>query len=693
MTTEDLHHALDAGGNGRPEACDVSVIIVNYNVREFLLQAIESVVRATDGFSVEIIVVDNNSVDGSVEALRRCYPRLRIIENRENIGFGAANNQAIRESTGRFLLILNPDTIVQEDTLAELVAFMNTHPDAGAVGCRILNPDGTFARESRRAFPTPSVAFYRISGLSRLFPRSPRFGRYNLTHLPQDEVAEVDALSGSCMMLRRDALCHSRPDSSERPQALIPRPPTRLFDEDFFMYGEDLDLCYRIQEDGWKIYYTPATRIIHYKGESTRKGDLRYVRLFYGAMLLFAEKHFGRRSFVLQAGLRLAILVRAAISVMTRTLRRVAPPALDFFIVYASVVVVAVLWPGTSGIALTPRFLMTTPLAYAIATVVQIRLSRGYARHNRSLRPAVVGILVAFAFMAALSFFVKSIAFSRVVIVATLLPAGLLLVAWRMRRKRRRTSLRRALVVGERVEAVGLDQTVSSHFRPPFVVAGYVNDEEPDNSASGSMPRLGTAAQLRDIVRIHQIDELIFATNRLSNRTVLSLMQSLRDLPVEFKTLVADGTQVIGKTRVDDLSIPIVPADVGRPGQPGPIRWIAHRAIAAAGVLIWPAIWLLSVAVRGRRFALLQDKLRRMPRVLAGRLALIGFLPEDSFLPPDEWQLREGVFSASEMLTILRPGASDVERAWLFYLHNQSISLDIRLIFQSLRGLPAGRPE
>ncbi|MDX1741813.1 MAG: glycosyltransferase family 2 protein, partial [Rhodothermales bacterium] len=273
MTTADHHHALHADTNGRPDACDVSVIIVNYNVREFLLQAVESIVRATDGLTVEIIIVDNNSVDGSVEALRRCYPDVRIIENRENVGFGAANNQAIRESTGRFLLILNPDTIVQEDTLDEMVAFMIDHPDAGAVGCRILNPDGTFARESRRAFPTPSVAFYRISGLSRLFPRSPRFGRYNLTHLPENEIAEVDALSGSCMMLRRAALCHARSGSSEKPRVPIPQQPTRLFDEDFFMYGEDLDLCYRIQEDGWKIYYTPATRIIHYKGESTRKGD------------------------------------------------------------------------------------------------------------------------------------------------------------------------------------------------------------------------------------------------------------------------------------------------------------------------------------------------------------------------------------------------------------------------------------
>ena len=185
---------------------DLSVIIVNYNVREFLEQALRSVERASARLAVEVFVVDNNSVDDSVEMVQAHFPGVRLIANEANVGFSRANNQAIREARGRYLLILNPDTIVQEDTFETLLRFMEAHPEAGAVGCKILNPDGTFAPESRRAFPRPTVAFYRIAGLSRLFPRSPVFGRYNMTFLPQDQVAEVDALSGSCMLVRHAAL-------------------------------------------------------------------------------------------------------------------------------------------------------------------------------------------------------------------------------------------------------------------------------------------------------------------------------------------------------------------------------------------------------------------------------------------------------------------------------------------------------
>ena len=176
------------------DTVDVSVVIVTYNVREFLEQALRSVEQASAGLTVETFVVDNDSADGSAQMVRERFPDVRLIANEENVGFATANNQAIREAAGRHVLVLNPDTILQEDTLRTMVAFMDDHPEAGAVGCRILNPDGTFAPESRRAFPTPAVAFYRIAGLSKLFPQSPTFGRYNLTYLPLDEVCEVDAL-------------------------------------------------------------------------------------------------------------------------------------------------------------------------------------------------------------------------------------------------------------------------------------------------------------------------------------------------------------------------------------------------------------------------------------------------------------------------------------------------------------------
>jgi len=192
---------------------DVSVVIVNYNVKALLEQVLRSLERAEADLNVEVFVVDNDSVDGSVEMVQAQFPEVQVIANRANVGFGKANNQAIDQARGRYLFVLNPDTIVQEDTLTAFVRFMDAHPDAGAAGCAILNPDGTFALESRRAFPTPAVAFYRVSGLSRLFPKSERFGRYNMTHLPRDEQAEVDALSGSCMFVRRSALAFTHAEA------------------------------------------------------------------------------------------------------------------------------------------------------------------------------------------------------------------------------------------------------------------------------------------------------------------------------------------------------------------------------------------------------------------------------------------------------------------------------------------------
>src|SRR5689334_6085898 len=255
----------------------LSVIIVNYNVKAFLESSLVSVRKALDRIDGEIIVVDNASDDGSVEMMRQKFPSVRLIANERNIGFGAANNVALKTARGRYILLLNPDTVVQEDTFLVMTSYMDAHPEAGAAGCKLLNPDGSFQLPCRRSFPTPWVAFTKITGLSALFPSSRLFGRYNLTYLDPDETYPVDALSGAFMFLRREAY-----------------EQTGGFDEEFFMYGEDLDLCYRIQQAGWAIMYVPETQIIHYKGESARRSDIDEVRLFYEAMRLFVRKHIHR---------------------------------------------------------------------------------------------------------------------------------------------------------------------------------------------------------------------------------------------------------------------------------------------------------------------------------------------------------------------------------------------------------------
>ena len=259
----------------------LSVIIVNYNVKFYLEQCLESVRRASRGLQVEVFVVDNLSTDGSVEYLSGRFPEVTFIANRENVGFARANNQAIRQSKGRYVLLLNPDTIVGEDTLARSVEFMESHPEAGGLGVYMLNANGTFAPESRRGLPTPFVAFCKMSGLAKRFPKSRLFGRYYMSYLDKREVNEIEVMSGAYMMLRREAL-----------------DKVGLLDEDFFMYGEDIDLSYRVLKGGYKNYFLPV-RMLHYKGESTVKSSYRYAYVFYQAMRLFFRKHFSHYSLLI----------------------------------------------------------------------------------------------------------------------------------------------------------------------------------------------------------------------------------------------------------------------------------------------------------------------------------------------------------------------------------------------------------
>ena len=281
----------------------LSIIIVNYNVKFYLEQCLESVRRASQGLPVEVFVVDNLSTDGSVEYLRERFPEVTFVENRENVGFARANNQAIRQSKGKYVLLLNPDTIVGEDTLAQCVEFMDAHPEAGGAGAYMLHVDGTFAPESRRGLPTPFVAFCKMTGLTALFPKSRLFGRYYMRYLNENEVNEIEVISGAYMMLRREAL-----------------DKVGLLDEDFFMYGEDIDLSYRVLKGGYKNYFLPV-RMLHYKGESTVKNSYRYVYTFYEAMRLFFRKHYSHYSWAISLPINLAIWARSFMAYAGNRLR------------------------------------------------------------------------------------------------------------------------------------------------------------------------------------------------------------------------------------------------------------------------------------------------------------------------------------------------------------------------------------
>lgn len=275
----------------------ISVVIVNYNVKYYVGQCIDSVRRALQGIDSEIIVVDNHSRDGSVDYLSK-IEGVRIIESGHNLGFSKANNIAIRQSTAEYVLMLNPDTIVAEDAIRMIIDFADSHPQAGGIGVRMHNDWGTTARESRRGLPSPMTSFYKIIGLSKRLPQHRKYGRYYMGWLPWDSPSRIEVVSGACFLVRRKALDE-----------------VGLMDEDYFMYGEDIDLSYRLLKSGWENWFVPAD-IIHYKGESTQKTSFNYVHVFYNAMLIFMRKHYSHLSWLIIWPLQIAVYFIALLALM-----------------------------------------------------------------------------------------------------------------------------------------------------------------------------------------------------------------------------------------------------------------------------------------------------------------------------------------------------------------------------------------
>ena len=268
----------------------LTIVIVSYNVRSFVAQCLDSVRKASEGIDgVEVFVVDNASADDTVSYIGSHYPWVKLIANDDNLGFSRANNIAIRQAQGEYILLLNPDTIVAEPTLRECVSFMDAHPQAGGLGVRMHNADGSLAPESRRAIPSPWVSCLKMLGFTK---------RYYMSHLSWQEPGRIEVVSGAFFMLRRKALDQ-----------------VGLLDEDFFMYGEDIDLSYRLLKGGWENWFHPSD-IVHFKGESTQKSSFRYVHVFYQAMLIFFRKHYGHLSLFFTLPVKLAIYFRATLALI-----------------------------------------------------------------------------------------------------------------------------------------------------------------------------------------------------------------------------------------------------------------------------------------------------------------------------------------------------------------------------------------
>ncbi len=504
---------------------DVSVIIVNYNVKHFLEQCLRSVYAAGDGLKLEVFVVDNASSDGSIEYLQPKFPDVIYIVNKDNIGFGRANNMALERATGKYLFVLNPDTLLGEDSLQAMIKYMDEHPQVGAMGPKILSRTGAFDKTSKRGLPTPWVSFCRISGLSRIFPKSKTFGRYDLLYLDPDQPAEIDALAGSSMFVRYQAYID-----------------TAGFDPDFFMYGEDIDWSYRIKLVGWEVHYAPVTKIVHFRGESTKRSTIDRDKAFYGAMHLFADKHFrGSHPTLGHSLINLGIVLAHAAARVRKVWGRIAAPLIDWLGIW--LVFILARWVRTLPIWIDLGYsewssLGLSPLAYlaiSIQSTVWVGAIAGFGVYGirRGQKNMLMwGFVIGFLLNSSFTFFFQQFAYSRFATLFAMLVGGLYVIGWRAfynhftESKPYRSFLkRRALVVGAGEVALAVSAGIQKNSALPYNVLGFIDDDQSNAGVLiNHLPIFGSEAEIERVVRQEDIEEIIFAYDNTDYSHVLDIV-------------------------------------------------------------------------------------------------------------------------------------------------------------------------
>lgn len=643
----------------------LSVVIVNYNVKYFLDQCLESVFGSKlkveeeggicDEIELEVFVVDNASVDGSVEMVRERYPQVHVIANEDNVGFAKANNQALRLSTGDLILLLNPDTVVEHDTFSKCVAFYASHPDCGGLGVKMINGEGSYLKESKRGFPTPEAAFFKISGLIRLFPHNRRIAAYYLGHLNDDETNPIDILPGAFLMVSRKAL-----------------DKVGLLDEAYFMYGEDIDFSWRIKLGGFENYYLPSARIIHYKGESTKHGSMNYVYTFYNAMTIFVQHYFtDSKARWFNLLLRIAIWARACLAWIKRALMAVALPAADFGVAFGGFVAIKHIWAthwASNAAYYPPQYTWVVIPIYIVVMMLCSWLYGGYekpVRLGRMVKGMAIGCGMLLVFYSLLD---ESQRYSRALLLLgcgwTLLSAlglrGLLSLLGVPGYNLRPLRTRSCIIVGSAEEAqrVGqLYQTLGSCRIETFT------EQCPD------------VVRLDDTIRYYNADEVVFCSKDLPIQDIITLMTHLGNMPrrrreVEYKIVPTDSDFIIGSNsiqRAEDLyteEIRTIADPLNRRNKR------LFDIVAAILLLLFSPILLPFQRRRKLYYA-------HCWQVLTGRKSWVGTMHSD---------IRSGIFAPEDAIPHRASSLSPElrQRLHLRYLRNYKLANDIQILAKNI---------
>jgi len=646
-------------------AFQLSVIIVNYNVRHFLEQALRSVQKASEGLSIETWVVDNNSQDQSIEMLHQQFPEVNLIHNQHNPGFAVANNQAIQKARGQYILLLNPDTVVQEDTFQRCLAFMEDHPKAGGLGIKMLDGSGAFLPESKRGFPKPLVAFCKAFGLSSLFPKSRIFNQYHLGFLSPEANHRVEVLSGAFMLMRKSVLDE-----------------IGLLDEAFFMYGEDIDLSYRIVQAGYENYYFSESKIIHYKGESTKKGSLNYVRVFYQAMIIFTRKHFQSeqaRFFIFL--LKIAIYFRAFLSLVSNLAKRSLMPLLDAVLIYGGLFFLKNFWgvyhfnsPNYFG----RSFLLYNAPFYTLIWILALYFSGAYDRKSNLYR-VVRGILSGTLFIAAFYGFLNSeYRSSRMLIVLGTFWSLFSLNTLRLLRtalgfgdfRFGGLSPKRLLIVGDAAEEARILPLLGKI----QVQSNYIGLLDPEGRTQNPQS-LGQFKDLDQVLNLFRVNELIFCAKNLPYTQIINSMERLGSA-YSFRIINPESPHIIGSHSKNSTG-ELYTQDVAFRLQEA--LYLRSKRLfdltTCVGMLLLFPLMLLLVKNRIRFF-------RNCFNILIGRYSWVGYDPDHTAkLPP----LKPGVLRPVPIAQIQKISSSLTQKANFLYAKDYHWWKDLKLVFLQLR--------
>ncbi|MDA7803200.1 glycosyltransferase [Crocinitomix sp.] len=643
----------------------LSVIIVNYNVEFFLEQCLNSVYAALKHVEGEVFVVDNNSIDGSLEMVAEKFPNVQLIANKDNAGFSKANNQALKIAKGEYHLLLNPDTIVEEDTFQKVVQFMDEHPDAGGLGVKMIDGKGNFLPESKRGLPTPKDAFYKIFGLSRLFPKTKRFGRYHLSYLDKDKTHEIEILSGAFMLMRKEAL-----------------DKVGLLDEAFFMYGEDIDLSYRIVLGGYKNYYYPETRIIHYKGESTKKSSVNYVFVFYNAMIIFAKKHFSSKNARIYSFLiNLAIYFRAGVALANRAVKKLTIPVIDYAVILLGLFLIAYEYQVLEEVVIPANLLNVGLPIYTFVWFLAQLFSGGYdkpVKLGKNILGSVIGTGIILMIYALLS---KDYQFSRLIIliggiwvlVYYLLSRLLLHFALGEHYRIGGSKNKRFVIVGEATESERVSQLLkqTNSKIQSIVYLSHTNEKLGDNY-------VGTINQLDQVIDIQKIDEVIFCAKNITAATIISKMLELEGSKLDFKIAQPETSFLIGSNSIDSQGDLYV-MDINRINKPANRRnkRLMDFILSLFALLLSPIlVWI---------FKSKKNYFKNMLGMITGKLSFVGYAPIQHVSNLKLPKIKKGVLSTIYMVNERDLDADAISRLNLIYAKNHSLMMDLRIIFKNFK--------